>query len=133
MQVLSDVYRDYLPPRRLPVLDNIYPGFAPMQTFCRQNNKAEDYEPYLQKWGDEEMANTALTLCYQTDNLLHNELKRLEATFVKEGGIKERMHAARTGYRQAEMEERAALREEVKRLRAENERLRKETERDRGL
>lgn len=51
---------------------------------------------------------------------------------MKEGGIRERMHAARTGYRQAEMEELAALRVEVKRLRAENERLRKEIEGYRG-
>ena len=132
LQELREDYRDYLHTRNLPVWDNSHPRYTAMQTFCRQNNKAEDYEPYLQKWGEEEMANTALTLCYQTDNLLHNELKRLEDTFVKEGGIKERMHAARTGYRQAEMEELATLREEVKRLRAENERLKREIEGDRG-
>ena len=125
-------YRDYLHTRNLPVWDSTHPRYTAMQTFCRNNNKAEDYEPYLKKWDDEEMANTALTLCYQTDNLLHNELKRLEADFVKEGGIKERMHAARTGYRKAEMEELAALRQEVARLRAENEQLRKMIEGYRG-
>ena len=46
------------------------------------------------------MANTALTLCYQTDTMLHKVLLRMEKEFVEQGGIKERMHAARTGYRQ---------------------------------
>ena len=132
LQELREDYRDYLHTRNLPVWDSTHPRYTAMQTFCRNNNKAEDYEPYLKKWDDEEMANTALTLCYQTDNLLHNELKRLEADFVKEGGIKERMHAARTGYRKAEMEELAALRQEVARLRAENEQLRKMIEGYRG-
>ena len=132
LQELREDYRDYLHTRNLPIWDSTHPRYAAMQTFCRNNNKAEDYEPYLKKWDDEEMANIALTLCYQTDNLLHNELKRLETDFVKEGGIKERMHAARTGYRKAEMEELAALRQEVARLRAENEQLRKMIEGDRG-
>ena len=43
---------------------------------------------------DEEMANLALTLCHQTDKLMCAYIERLEETFVKEGGIKERMYAA---------------------------------------
>ena len=132
LQELREDYRDYLHTRNQPIWDCTHPRYAAMHTFCRNNTTAEDYEPYLKNWDDEEMANIALTLCYQTDNLLHNELKRLETDFVKEGGIKERMHAARTGYRKAEMEELAALRQEVARLRAENEQLRKMIEGDRG-
>lgn len=52
-------------------------------------------------------------------------LKYLEQEFITKGGIKERVHAARTGYKQ-EVDRR--LREpegENKRLRAENEELRK--------
>ncbi len=54
-----------------------------------------------------------------------NLSKVLEQEFITKGGIKERMHAVRTGYRQ-EVDRR--LREpegENKRLRAENEELRK--------
>lgn len=46
------------------------------------------------------MANLLLTLCHQTDKMMCAYLEKLEHRFVTEGGIKERMHAARTGYRQ---------------------------------
>lgn len=57
--------------------------------------------------------------------MISTYLKYLEQEFITKGGIKERVHAARTGYRQ-EVDRR--LREpegENKRLRAENEELRK--------
>lgn len=46
------------------------------------------------------MANVGLTLCYQVDAMMNKYLAKLERTFVTEGGIKERMHKARTGFRQ---------------------------------
>jgi four helix bundle suffix protein len=70
------------------------------------------------------MANTALTLCYMTDSMLHHALQYIEQDFVERGGIKERMYAARTGYRRAEDEELARLRQEVPALRSEITRLR---------
>ena len=57
--------------------------------------------------------------------MISTYLKYLEQEFITKGGIKERVHAVRTGYRQ-EVDRR--LREpegENKRLRAENEELRK--------
>ena len=89
-----------------------------MLGFCRQHNHLDDYEPYFEKWTEEEMANIGLTLCHITDRMLSTHLAKLEKTYVNEGGIKERMHAARTGYRQAEMAELQHLREENHRLRA---------------
>ena len=44
-------------------------------------------------------------------------LKGLEQQFITQGGIKERMYAARTGYRKEQDEELSRLREEVKSLR----------------
>ncbi len=49
---------------------------------------------------DEEMANLVLTLCHQTDKMMCAYLEKLERQFVEEGGIKERMYAARIGFRQ---------------------------------
>lgn len=46
------------------------------------------------------MCNYALTLCHMVDRMMMSFLKHLEKQFVTEGGIKERMHRARTGYRQ---------------------------------
>jgi hypothetical protein len=50
--------------------------------------------------------------------MLNRALQRLEKEFVEQGGIKERMHAARTSYRQAQDTELVNLRQEVARLRA---------------
>lgn len=50
--------------------------------------------------------------------MLNRALQRLEKEFVEQGGIKERMHDARTGYRQAQDTELVNLRQEVARLRA---------------
>ena len=126
LQELREDYRDYLLSRALPVWTSAHPRYASMQQFCRRHNKLEDYQPFLQKWTDEEMANTALTLCHQADAMLNHRLQHLEKEFVEQGGIKERMHAARTGYRQAQDAELAALRIEAPRLRAEVTTLRTE-------
>ena len=40
-------------------------------------------------------------------------LKKLESEFVSQGGIKERMHAARTGYRQEQDDKMKALEKKV--------------------
>ena len=53
---------------------------------------------------DEELANLALTLCRQVDKMMTTYLEQLEKTFIEEGGIKERMTAARLGRRQTQNE-----------------------------
>ena len=50
----------------------------------------------------------------------------LQKTFVEQGGIKERMYAARTGYRSQQNELLKRLQQENAVLKAENDRLRKE-------
>ena len=125
LQELREDYRDYLLSHHLPIWDSSHERYQSMQDFCRQHNRVDDYQPFFQKWSAEEMANLALTLCYQTDTMMHKVLLRLEQEFVEQGGIKERMHAARTGYRQAQDEELAQLRREVPALRAEIARLKK--------
>ena len=124
LQELREDYRDYLLARGLPIWNASCPRYQTMQDFCKEHNKIEDYQSYFQKWNDEEMANIALTLCYQTDSMLNKTLLRMEKEFVEKGGIKERMHAARTGYRQAQDAELTRLRQEVPALRREIERLR---------
>lgn len=120
---LREDYRDFLQSRNLTVWDVHHERFKKMYMFCKEHNQLKDYLPFFEVWTSEEMANVALTLCYMVDSLLNNHLKMVEEEFVKEGGIKERMHAARTGYRQAQMRELEYLRhlteeqsQEIKRL-----------------
>jgi four helix bundle suffix protein len=61
-----------------------------------------------------------LTLCHQTDKMMCAYIERLEHRFVTEGGIKERMHAARTGYRQQQDAHMRALEAENQQLKKEN-------------
>ena len=76
-----------------------------MLKFCRQHNKLSDYQPFFEKWTDEEMANIALTLCHMVDKMMTTYEKQLEKTFIEEGGIRERMTADRLGYRNNQKEE----------------------------
>ena len=99
LQELRADYLDYLNTRHLLIWNANSERQRKLREFCHSHNDYSDYEPLLSKMNDEEMANLALTLCHQTDKMMCNYIENLEKLFVTEGGIKERMHAARTGYR----------------------------------
>ena len=97
---LRQDYEDFLKSRQLRQWTHEDKRFQPMQDFTKSHNLLSDYKPYFNKWSAEEMANVGLTLCFQVDTMMNKYMESLERTFVTEGGIKERMHQARTGYRQ---------------------------------
>ena len=99
LQELRADYLDYLNTHHLSVWNADSERQRKLREFCHSHNDYSDYEPLLSKMNDEEMANLALTLCHQTDKMMCKYIENLEKLFVTEGGIKERMHAARTGYR----------------------------------
>ena len=99
-----------------------------LRDFCHSHNDYSAYSPLVARMNDEEMANLLLTLCHQTDRMMCAYIEKLEKRFVTEGGIKERMHAARTGYRQEVDARLKALEEENQRLKKENEELKKRLE-----
>ena len=113
---LRQDFEDYLKSRNLHIWTREDARFQPMQDFTKTHNSLADYEPYFQKWTAEEMANVGLTLCYQVDAMMNKYMEGLERTFVTEGGIKERMHQARTGYRQQQDERLAKLEKLVPQL-----------------
>ena len=106
---LRQDYEDFMKSRHLSIWTPADVRFQPMQEFTKTHNMLADYEPYFQKWSVEEMANVGLTLCYQVDAMMNKYMDGLERNFVTEGGIKERMHQARTGYRQQKDERLAEL------------------------
>lgn len=132
LQELRLDYQDYLNTHHLPVWVADSERQKRLRDFCHSHNDYSDYAPLVAKMSDEEMANLLLTLCHQTDRMMCAYIEKLEHRFVTEGGIKERMYAARTGYRKevdARMRaletENAALKQKIKKLEEEIERLRK--------
>lgn len=105
-----------------------HPRFGKMVEFCRNNNTWDGYKDIATKCAAEEFCNMALTLCHITDRMFEGYLKYLEKRFIEEGGIKERMHAARTGYREGIDRRLHELEAENQRLKAENEELKKRLE-----
>lgn len=123
LQELHEDYQDYLKAHKLEQWDSSHSRYSSMVEYCKSHNTLEDYSSFYTRWSSEEMANCAITLCHMTDTLMSRYIKALDEAFVKEGGIKERMYAARTGYRKGQDErlsflekENAQLKEEIARL-----------------
>ena len=118
LKELREDYEDYLDTRHLRWTKD-HPRYTAMMEFTRKNNKAEAYKKIIDEGTNEEMANLGLTLTHQVDCMMIGYLHRLEKAFVEEGGIKERMTAARLGRRQTQNQEIAALKARVAELEAE--------------
>ena len=116
LQELRSDYHDYLNTHHLTFWPKDSERQQRLRHFCHSHNDYSDYEPLMAKMNDEEMANMALTLCHQTDKMMCAYIEKLEEKFVTEGGIKERMYAARTGYRAEQDARLKALEEENKEL-----------------
>lgn len=126
LQELCEDYKDYLKSHNLELWTSDNERYSKMRRFCQTHNDYEAYAPLSEQLTDEEMANLAITLCHQTDKMMCSYIDGLERRFVTEGGIKERMHSARTGYRQEVDARLKYLEEENQRLKEENQRLKEE-------
>ena len=118
LQELRADYHDYLNTRHLNLWAADSPRQRQLRDFCHAHNDFSDYAPLIGRMNDEEMANLLLTLCHQTDRMMCSYIRKLEERFVKEGGIKERMYAARTGYRREQEARIEALEAENRQLKA---------------
>ena len=120
IQELLEDYEDYLPAHHLTKWAPGHPRFDPMLTYCREHNQLQDYEPFFEKWTDEEAANIAITLCRMVDRMMMTYQKKKEEEFVTQGGIRERMTAARLGYRTDQRDTIERLNREIQALKQEN-------------
>ena len=128
LQELRADYQDYLNTHHLKVWTADSERQQRLRDFCHSHNDYDAYAPLVSKMNDEEMANLLLTLCHQTDKMMCAYIEKLEHRFVTEGGIKERMYAARTGYRQQQDAYMRSLEAENQQLKAENAELKKKIE-----
>lgn len=101
---LKEDYEDFIVSRHLERWLPGHPRYDKMLEFCRKHNRLSDYERFFNKWTAEEMANIALTLCHIIDKMMLTYQTKKEKNFVVEGGIRERMTAARLGYRNQQKE-----------------------------
>lgn len=130
---LCEDYQDHIRKYHLTLWDSTHPRYEAMLAFTQKHNTLEEYEPYFAVWNEEEMANIGLTLCHQIDAMMNGYLRALEKQFVTEGGIKERMYAARTGYRKSQDVEHQRLIQENQQLKAELEHKQAEIDRLRRI
>ena len=128
LKELREDYLDYLAAHALPRWEPGHPRYDALLAFCRAHNDLPDYEPHFATWTDEETANCAVTLCHMVDKMLTTVLARKERDFAENGGIRERMTAARLGRRKTQDEEIAALRARLAALEAENAALKAQLE-----
>ena len=117
---LKEDYLDYIAAHSLVRWAAGHPRYNSLLAFCRAHNDLSDYEPYFMKWSDEELSNCAVTLCHMVDRMMSTTLAKKQKDFVENGGIRERMTAARLGRRQTQNEEIAALKTRIASLEAEN-------------
>ena len=126
-ELIAD-YLDYLTSHHLAEWRGRNKRFEPLHAFCREHTDLPDYQQFFERWSDDEMANCALCLAHMVDKALTTVIEKKDKEFVTEGGIKERMTAARLGYRTSQKERIVALESENAALRAEIERLKRQLE-----
>ena len=117
---LREDYLDFITSHSLNLWNSGYPRYDPMIMFCRSHNDLPDYERHFERWTPEEMANCAITLCHMVDKMLSTTLDKKQKDFTENGGIRERMTAARLGRRQTQSEEIIILKRRIAQLETEN-------------
>ncbi len=122
-ELLED-YHDYLKCIGLSPWQQGHHRYQKMLDFCREHYEYQDFQELLPKMNGEELANMAICLCHQVDSALEKYIERKDREFTTEGGIRERMTAARLNQRESQRQiidrqaqEIAALKQEISRLR----------------
>lgn len=93
-ELLED-YSDFLRQHNLEIWDKNDKRTLATRTYCIKNDDPRVFTDKCRERSDETVANIMLTQIRQIDTLLAFTLKKIEAEFIKEGGIKEAMSQAR--------------------------------------
>ena len=122
-QELLEDYQDYLKRKGMIEWFGRNERFDRLHRFCQEHTLWDEYRPLTERMNDEELANMAICLCHQVDKAMAKYIERKDREFTTEGGIRERMTAARLGQRETQRQiiERQAA--EIAALQKENARL----------
>lgn len=96
---LMEDYLDYLKSRGLAVWSSTDRRAVFARSFAKEHNDWADWSEIFETRPAETLANLMLTVCNQASYLLAKMIERQEADFKAFGGVRERMHAARTAVR----------------------------------
>lgn len=99
LQELLIDYEDYLRVRELVLWDKNSAKAIRARHFCKSHNDSAIYRKAVSVRTDETVANICIILIHQADVMLHNLIERQKSDFLKLGGIREQMSAARREYR----------------------------------
>lgn len=118
-QELLEDYQDYLKHHTMTewAVGN-KPRFDALHKFCKDNSDESAYRPYYYRWTDEEMVNCAICLCHMIDKAMTSFIVKRDREFVEQGGIRERMTAARLDRRGTQKEIIEAQAREIAQLKA---------------
>ena len=119
-QELLEDYQDYLKRKGLVEWFGRNERFDRLHRFCQEHTLWEDYRPLTERMNDEELANMAICLCHQVDRAMAKYIERKDREFTTEGGIRERMTAARLGQRETQRQIIERQEAEIAALRKEN-------------
>ena len=100
LEELLEDYKDYLRTHDLPLWSkNDKAALAIRRLGRRKDESYETYRDYFEKQSDGTFANIMICLIYQCNYLLDRQIQSQERDFMKNGGIRERMHKARLAER----------------------------------
>ncbi len=122
-QELLEDYQDYLKRKGMTEWFGHNERFDRLHRFCQEHTLWDDYRPLTERMNDEELANMAICLCHQVDKAMVKYIERKDREFTTEGGIRERMTAARLGQRETQRQIIERQTAEIATLRQENARL----------
>ena len=101
---LMEDYRDYLKSNNRQEWKLDSEKAVAARDYAKSHNDWGDWKEIFETRPAETLANVMLTLCNQTSYMLGRMIERQEADFKKMGGVRERMHAARTAARGEEFD-----------------------------
>ena len=123
---LGELLEDYIDCLKFDHLERWgvgHPRTPKLRKFAAEHPKWDGWAVFLEGCGKEEFCNAMITVISQTMWMMQQLIDAQQKDFTENGGIRERMTAARLGRRRTQNEEILGLKDENVRLRGEIERL----------
>lgn len=102
---LIEDYQDWLMVHHLTKWEKENPKMIAARKFSKETSDWERWRVYFETRDTETCANLMLVLCYQTRYLLTRMISRLEADFVQQGDVCNRMRGVRSFVRSSNWEQ----------------------------